>query len=57
MPYHDVETLNVKDMEIKGHFNIAMMNYYVVELFTPKFGKKNVGTQSSQDRVIKESIA
>ena len=25
-------------------------------VFTPKFGKKNVGTQSFQDCVIKESI-
>ena len=26
-------------------------------MFTPKFGKKNVGTRSFQDCVIKESIA
>ena len=29
----------------------------IVIVFTPKFGKKNVGTRSFQDCVIKESIA
>ena len=31
MPYHDVKILNVKDMEIEGHFNVTMMYCYVVE--------------------------
>jgi hypothetical protein len=30
MPYHDVKILDVKDIEIKGHFDIIMMHCCVV---------------------------
>jgi hypothetical protein len=42
----------------RGNFGIKLLSSQNWgHVFTPKFGKKNAGTQSFQDYVIKESIA